>query len=34
MKIFIWNMLGGRLKNGVGQGFILHAIIPANYNFC
>ena len=26
-------ILGGMVKNGVGQGFIFHAVISARYTF-
>ena len=33
IKILIWYMVGKWLQNGVGQGFIFHAIIPAHNTF-
>ena len=34
IKILIWHMVDEMVKkNGVGQSFIFHAIIPAHYTF-
>ena len=33
IKILIWHMLEEIVKNPVEQGFIFHAITPANYTF-
>ena len=32
IEILIWHMIGWMVKKWVRQGFIFHAIIPANYN--
>ena len=33
MKVLIWHMVGEMVKKWVGQDFIFHAIIPAQYTF-